>query len=204
MNGYDLYCYCRGLMGWNAPSVKSYTDSKEFGFYELLAKNFIENKHLNVEDIYNLIKVKYNKDPHTFNPYELLEDEVYEEFKKWRDTLSTKQLYFQAVTKSFKFIENYCINKNVSFEKYILTCAKKHIREEKIDYAVVSYLKLVDKSKLNKIEKIVLKKYLSQYNIIKYRLCNPELSTLLSHLYQEMKTLLQQMLLWEEPVNQSI
>jgi hypothetical protein len=183
--------------------LDTYLKSTEYNYFETLNKYFINSRHLNVEDIYDLIRIQYNKSIITFSAYNLMDDEVYTDFIKWRNTLSTKHLYFEQVRKSFIFIQNYCINNNVSFEKYILTRAKKHIREEKIDFAVAQYLKLVDKRTINKIEKITLKKYLSQYNIIKIRLSNPELSTLLSHLFQEMKTLLQHLTLWKELVTTS-
>lgn len=203
MTGYDIYCFCRTLMRRTRVPIDHYLDCKEINFYETLSKYFINSRHLNVDDIYDLIRTNYNKSTVTFNPYNLMDDEVYEDFIKWKNTLSTTELYFNEVRKSFIFIQNFCINNNISFEKYITTRAKKHIRERKIDFAVASYLKVIDRRTLNKIEKITLKKYLSQYNIIKIRLSNPELSTLLSHLFQEMKTLLQHMTLWKELVTTS-
>jgi len=198
MTGYELYSFYRQLVGWKATTLDNYLESKEFNFYESLKDFFVKIKKLNDDDIYDYIKLIYNKKLNTFSPYELMDNDIYELFENWKKTKSTKSLYHEEVVKSFLFIRNFCINKSVSFENYKIKYAIKHIREEKIDFCVAAYLKLIDKRKLKKIEKIILQKYLSQYNILMQRIDNnPELNTLLKSSFEDMSIILKEISLLE-------
>jgi hypothetical protein len=191
MRGYDVYCICRSLRGWSSPDLDTYLKSSEKPFFELLCDYLIRVRQCNVQTIKDFLRANVSRDPLTFDPFKLLEEEAWTVYQDWRKTLSTKGLYFEEVRKSFEFIENFCINNGVNFDQYKKQYAHKHIREKKIDYAVVVHLNLVDIKKLKKVHKIILQNFVSQYNIIKNRLSNPELSELLSDLTNGMNKMLQ-------------
>lgn len=197
MTGYDIDCICKKLIGWKIPTLETYLKSKEKAFFEILHNYYINIRHFSDKDIKNHILVNYNNDKNTFDYYKLIDTEAFDRYLQWKNTKSTVALYYEQIKKSFNYIENFCINNNVSFENYIKKYAIKHTREKKLEYTVVSYCKLISKDKLNRVQKIFLKQYLSEYNSIEQRLCNPELIKYLSRLFQEMKTLLIEFQLWE-------
>lgn len=191
MTGYEIYCLCRSLNGWSKPSLETYLQSKEKPYFELLNDYFIKRKNFNVKDIRDYIKAFYHLNQSSFDVYKLMNEEANDAYIDWCKFKSTKRLYFEEVKKSFAFIENFCINKGISLSKYKLSYAAKHIREQKIDGAVAVHLQLINKNKLNKVEKLLLKNFLKQYNIIVVRLSNPELIVLLEQLTNDMTKLLQ-------------
>lgn len=186
MNGYDIYCFCRMMQGRNKPSLEVYLESKEKNYFEAVYEKFIKTLKLDVSSIYDYIKVNFEFNGANFNIYDLLDESCNEVYLNWKRTNSTKALYFDQVKRSFLFMQDFCINKNITFDNYKKKYAMRHIREHNIDYCVAYYLKLVDKDNLSSIEKIVLKKYLAQYNIIRHRICNTELKDLLNQLNSEM------------------
>jgi ribosomal protein L22 len=119
-----------------------------------------------------------------------MDDKWEEVVTEWKKTRSTKALYFDTVKKSFIFITNFCLKNNISLDKYKKDYAIRHIREKKVDEAVAVYLKFFEKSKLNKIQKILLQDYLSKYNNIVVRIRDPELDSILANSTQEMKNVL--------------
>ena len=179
-------------MGWSRPAPETYAVSQERPYYDMLKDYLIQEKKLNVNDIKWFLKSNFHHDQDAFDPYKLTSEEAWDVYIEWCKTKSTKNLYFNEVRKSFAFIENFCINKSIDLKKYKLSYAAKHIREQKIDGAVAVHLKLIDRKKLSKVDKLLLKNYLSQYNILESRLSNPELSKLLTDLTQDMTKLLQE------------
>ena len=193
MKGYEVYCYCRGLIGWTKPNIETYLESKEKEFFEMICDYFIQDKHLKTEDIHNFLKANYHNNPTLFDPYKLLSHEAWEVYIDWKTNKSTPELFFQQVRKSFDFITNFCINKNISFDEYVRTFGVKHVREKKVDWTVAVHLQLVDRQKINKVEKLLLKNFLKEYSIIESRLYNQELKQLLAVLTHDMKRLLEEM-----------
>lgn len=190
-------------MGWKKPSLDAYLESKEKAFYESLHNYLIKKLNLTVDDVYNFLRINFNSNPNSFSAYSLIEEQAYEKYIEWKKKLSSKSLYFNEVKKSFTFIVNFCISNNITFENYKNKYSIKHIREEKIDYSVAVFLNLIDRRKLKKVEKIILKKYLTQYNIIYQRIFNPELNQILNDSFLEMTNLLKELnLLEENKVNQ--
>lgn len=189
MTGYDIYCICRKYLKRNVPALASYIDSSEYGYFEMLSQWFVEKGFME-QDTKNYINVIYNNSPETFDPYSIMDDKWEEVVTEWKKTRSTKALYFDTVKKSFIFITNFCLKNNISLDKYKKDYAIRHIREKKVDEAVAVYLKFFEKSKLNKIQKILLQDYLSKYNNIVVRIRDPELNTILANSAQEMKNVL--------------
>ena len=77
MTGYELYSFYRKLMGWNVPLLDNYLHSKEYNFFESLKDFFIKVKNLDDSDIYDYVKLIYNKNSNTFSPYFIHLTEVY-------------------------------------------------------------------------------------------------------------------------------
>lgn len=191
MTGYEIYRLCRKLQKRNIPSEETYSGSKERGYYELLHEWSEKDKLMSSEDLQNYISVIYNADPVSFDPYTIMDEQWESKYIEWKKTRSTPARYFSTVRKSFDFITNFCISENISYDKYKRDWAAKHIRTNDIDGAVAVYLKLIDKRKLNKIQKLLLTSFLSQYNILVVRIQNPDLKLLLADLEQEMKRILE-------------
>ncbi len=192
MTGYDIYCICRQIMKRSVPILDTYLESSEKPYYELLRDYLIKNKQLNIKDIKKFLNANYCNNPALFNPYKLIEQESWDVYIDWCKYKSTKSLYFNEIKNSFSFIENFCINKNIDFRTYKANFSRKHIREKKIDYAVAIHLQLVDMKKLQKVDKLLLKNFISQYNIVESRLSNQELKQLLISLTDGMTKLLQE------------
>lgn len=192
MTGYEIYCFCRRVVGWNQPSLDTYLASSEKPYYEMLSNYILQRRNLTTEQTYEFIRAVFNADKATFDPFKLVTDEAWNAYMEWRKTLSTKGLYFEQIRKSFTLIENCCINNCIDLEQYKKEFALRHIRENKIDAAVAVHLQLVDIKKLTKVQKILLKSFLKEYNIIKIRLDTPELQQLLNELTMGMKNLLHQ------------
>jgi hypothetical protein len=192
MTGYELYCSCRRLMNRSIPELDTYLNSKEKPYYEMLRDYFIGIRKLDLDEIKDYLRVIYNDDMVAFDPYKWMEEENWNRYIEWRKTSSTKSLYQNQIRNSFLFIENFCINKSINLSKYKLSHAAKHIREKKIDWAVAVHLQLINIKKLSKVEKILLKNYISQYNILQSRLYNQELSELMTNLTEGMIKLLKE------------
>lgn len=190
MTGYELYRFCRSLRGWTSPEFETYLNSQSKGHYEKLSEYFIKTLRLDIKDIKQFIQLYYNKNPNTFNPHELFDECHVENYEKWKSTSSTKEQYYESIRKSFIFIENFCINNNTIFENYKKKYALKHVRENKIEYAVSIYLNLIDIKNLKSVEKIVLKKYLSQYNITMKRMSSSEMKEIMQLSYENLKNTL--------------
>ncbi len=155
----------------------------------MLVLYFVRDRGLDKKAIANFMAANYSNDEN-FDIHDATSDVAWQVYTNWIKTKSTEALYYEEVKKSFMFIENMCINKNISLEEYKKAYAISHIREKKIDWAVAVHLKLIDKSKLKTVEKLLLKSFLTQYNIIINRLYNPKLSQLMSDLEDGMKRLL--------------
>lgn len=191
MNGYKIYLICRKLNGWNSPSIDTYNESKERGYYEMLYNWFIKTLNFSEIEIRNYISVVFNYDKTNFDPYRLMDEKWMDEYIIWKKTKSSKYIYYETIKQSFIFITNFCIKKGISLDKYKSDYALRHVRDKKIDESVAVYLKFFEIKKLNKIQKILLKNFLSQYNIIVVRIKDPELNQLLADLTLEMKKVIE-------------
>lgn len=188
MDGYKLYCMCRTLMGRNRPSYDSFQSSNEFGFYSLLSDHL--SKSFDDKEIGIFLKANHVPNPDAFDPYKLMADECMTAYYEWKKKSSDKNIFFSEVVNGIAFIENFCIKNNITFEQYGYKYAAKHIREKKFDWTLAVYFKFIDITKLSRVEKMLLKTFISQYNIIERRLNNPELSNILDKRATEMKELL--------------
>lgn len=186
MTGYEIYKLCRGYQKRSSPTLEGYKNSKEFGYFEMLANWFVKEKHFPSDDVFNYLNIIYNNNQDVFDPYSIMDEKWNEIYIDWKKNRSTKALYFDTVKKSFIFLTNFCVQKGIDLDKYKKDYAIKHIRENKIDGAVAIYLSLFDKKSLNKVQKILLQDILSKYNIIVVRIRDPELNSLLASSYQEM------------------
>lgn len=186
MTGYDIYVYCRYINGWKKPELDTYLKSSEYTYFEALSR-FFSNKKLDDDAIKKIIEINYKKNLNTFNYYDLMDESTYNDYLKWMQTLSSKNLYYETVKNSFDFIINFCIKNKLDFDTYKNKYGIKHVREKKIDYAVAYYLNLVDIDKLKISEKIILKKYISQIKVIKMRIVNDELKIILESKKNEME-----------------
>lgn len=191
MTGYEVHCICWRLMGRGKQKLETYLESKHKNFYEMLAKEFVKDG-MDIKAVRSYIQASYNADPVNFSPFELLSDEAKERYEKWKKECSSKAIYLEHVREGFNFIENYCIRNKITFNQYCSQFLKKHLREGKVDSAIVVYMNLIDKSKLGKLDKILLKKFLKEYNIVEVRINNPELNKLLSERSKEMIGLISQ------------
>jgi hypothetical protein len=194
MTGYDVYCYCRKLIGWNRPSIETYVASSEKQFFEMLRDYLVEDKKLLDDEIRSYINANYSKEGMTFDPYHLMNQESWDTYRKWKLTQSTVPLYFEEVKKTFDYITNVCINKNITLNEYKRLYACKHIREKIIDWSVAVHLQLIDKNKLSKVEKLLLKQFLKEYKLIEVRLSIKELNQLMEDLTFNMNRLLAEMI----------
>lgn len=158
----------------------------------MLRDYLIKDKQLNIPDIKKFINAVYCNNPAAFDPYKLTDLDIWETYIEWCKYKSTKALYFNEIKKSFVFIENFCINRSIDLRTYKANFARKHIREKKVDYAVAVHLQFVDIKKLHKVDKLLLKNFISQYNIVESRLSNPELNQLLISLTSDLTKLLQE------------
>jgi hypothetical protein len=190
MTGYEIYCLCRFVMHRSKVKAESFEKSSDRSFYQMLADAMMRDLKLTKKEVYDYIKVNYCRNPNTFQPYELLTETCQEYYRKWLKEQSTVPLYLNFVNKSFTFIENFCLKNNIDFDEYKYKYSQKHLREEKIDGAVAVYLSFVDRRKLRKIDKLLLKKFLNEYNIIEQRIRKPELKTLLERRSKEMFSLI--------------
>lgn len=190
MTGFEIYNLCRKLQKRRVLTLDQYLNCSEYGFYEMLSSWSVGTKNYSTTELRDYISVVYNYDTELFNPYSLMDQKWEEIYTEWRKTNSTKELYFDVVRRSFDFITNFCIKNNISFDKYKQDWAIRHIRDKKIDGAVAVYLKLVDKKSLSKVQRILLKKFLTEYNIIVVRITNQELNNILASSTQDMKRIL--------------
>jgi hypothetical protein len=186
IRGYDVYFECRRIKGWGNSSLESYLSNNRKEYYECLSNYLFQVRKIDIQQMKDFIKVNFSFDMQNFDPFSLMEEDAWQRYQEWISTASTKFLYFEQVRKSFMFIENFCTNKKIDLETYKNYYAQKHIREKRIDYVVAIYLDLVDIKKLKKVEKILLQNFVSQYNITKIRMSNPELKELLETLTPEM------------------
>lgn len=172
MDAYDLYCYCRKIRGWNKPLKETFENSKEKGFFELLEKYFTEQIKLKDKDIKNYIICIYNINPDAFDPYTLPLEESKTHYYEWKNKYSTKEKYKNEIINGIIFIENFCLKNKLKLNDYVYKYSKKHIREERFDWSIPVCCKFIDNSKLSRVEKMLLKKYINQYIIIEHRLNN--------------------------------
>lgn len=178
-----------------------YKVSTKNGFYEKLARYFTK-AGMNFDDVSCYIRRAFHNDPANFQPYDLMSEDAQEIFKKWKQTESSKAVYFQYVNEGFDFIENFCIKNKLTLEQYTNEFLKKHIRQGNVDYSIPIYMKLIDRRKLKKIDKLLLKKFLNQYNIVQIRINNnPEFEILLHERSLEMRRLIDT-LVSTDPVKQ--
>lgn len=185
---------CRSLLGRNKPSLESFKNSSEYGYYSVLSDHLENAMHLNEKEMKCFLRSVYNDNPSAFDPYNLMTEESKEIYHKWKKTKSSKAVYFQEVINGLCFIENFCIKNNISFDQYKYKYSIRHIREKRFDWAIAVYCNFVDKQKLKTVEKMLLKNYLDQYSVIKRRLLNPELSSLIEDRVKEMKQMIENML----------
>lgn len=189
MTGYDVFCICRKVMKRRKVSLDKYVESNQKNFYETLARFFVKSG-MNLKDVSCYVRRSYYNDPTNFQPFDLMDENAQKTYKKWKQTESSKALYFQHVNEGFDFIENFCIKNNLTLDQYKNKFLKKHIRQEKIDYSIPVYMKMIDRRKLNRIDKLLLKKFLEEYNIVQIRIENPEFETLLHKRSLEMRRLI--------------
>lgn len=192
MTGYEIYCYCRALIRRNRPSEESYNQSHVSSYYNMLSEYLTNKLKLSDKDSKDFIRCNYAKDEDNFNPFSLINEDCLDIYNRWKVRNNNKFLYFEDVLNGIRFIENFCIGRNISFDEYVQKFSAKHIRENKFDWAIAVYCNMVDVKGLKKVEKILLKKFLSQYNIIKQRLNNGELVKLMNERILQMKHLLSQ------------
>lgn len=186
MTGYEIYCFCRNKLGRNSPSYDTYSNSSEYGYYEMLHNWFISAKKFPTKEIKQYIEFIYCDNKELFDPYSIMDEQWEEKYLEWKRTKSTKALYFETVKKSFIFMTNFCIKNCITFDKYKKVYAIKHVRQHYVDEAVAVYLQFFDKNKMSKIDKILLNNLLTKYNNIVVRIRDPELNKLLASSYQEM------------------
>lgn len=193
MTPYDLYCFCRRMQQRNRPKYDTFEKSSEFGFMNMLHDHLQNSMELDDKEIRNYIKSNFIEKGNTFDIYQLMSSESNEIYKQWKNKLSTKSKYFSEVLNGISFIENFCIKKSINFDQYCYKYAMKHVREKRFDWSISVYCNFIDIYKLKRVEKILLKNYIDQYNIISNRLNNLELRTLISERVEDMKNLLNHM-----------
>lgn len=189
MTGFEIYCFCRSaLQCRKAITYQQYIDGNEYGYFDGLSNYLIRQRKLDVHEIKDFIKCNYLEE--NGNLYSLLSSTCWDRYIEWKKTESSIKIYYDTVWKSFKFIENFCIGKHINLDKYKSRWAAKHIREKKIDWAVAVYLKLIDIKNVKITEKILLKNFLTQYNILMHRISDQKLHTYLNNLENEMRGIL--------------
>jgi hypothetical protein len=189
MTGYELYLKIRSYKKYKRVPLETYLESSLKPLHENIISVF-KNKGFTDGHIHDFLNCIHNSHI-DLEPHNLLLDEAWEIYNDWSKKNSSEVLYFEEVKKSFNFIENFCINKSISFDKYKKDYAVTHIREKKIDWAVAVYLELVDIKKIKPVEKLLLKPFISKYNSIITRLYNPKLNQLMSDLNEEMIKILE-------------
>lgn len=194
MTGYEIYCQCRKLIGWNRPTIETYLESSEKQFFEMFKDYLIQDKKLTDKEIKDFLTANGHLSGRAFDPYHMLSQEAWDVYIKWKLTQSTVPLYFEQVRKTFDFITNLCINKNITFHDYRRLYASKHIREKTIDWSVAVHLQLIDRQKISRVDKLLLKQYLAEYKKIESRLSNKELNQLMVELTLNMKSLLDEII----------
>jgi hypothetical protein len=158
-----------------------------------MLSEYLTNKlKLSDKESKDFIRCNYAKDEDNFNPFSLINEDCLDIYNRWKVKATNKFLYYEDVLNGIRFIENFCIGRNISFDEYVQKFSAKHIRENKFDWAIAVYCNMVDVEGLKKVEKILLKKFLSQYNIIKQRLNNGELVNIINERILQMKHLLSQ------------
>jgi len=177
-------------MGRNRPKFETFKNGSEFGFYTILVDHFKNVLKLDDTQIKKFIRCNYNKNPQSFDPYELMSEESKLNYHEWKKTRSTKSTYFSEVLNGIRFIENFCLKNDINFETYRYKYAMKHVREKRFDWAIAVHCKFIEISKLKRVEKMIFKNYLDQYNIISHRLNNRELVDLIDNRLSEMNELL--------------
>lgn len=191
MSSYDIYSFEFSRQKRKVPSFEYYEGCKEKPYFVSLYSYLTEKRELNNKQINLFLHVILEEKGDGFTIYEMMNDEIWDIWEKWYKSFGTLSLYYDQVKKSFTFIENFCINNNVTFEDYKKKHAAKHIREEKVESTVAVYLNLVDKKKITSVEKLLLKKFIKQYNLIKYRLYDEDLKLLLEDQSSKMKKVLE-------------
>lgn len=188
MTGYEIYKMCRSFQHRRSPNYDTFVKSPEYNFYNSLAEWFTKKKKFTTQEVKDYLCVISNKSAAEFDPYDIIPNEQsWDEFYDiWKKTASSKSLYFEAVRNSFIFIQNFCIKRNISIDTYKRDWVIKHIRSGEVDSAVAIYLKLIEKSELSQVQKILLKHVLKQYNIILDRIRDSELNSLLAELKGDM------------------
>lgn len=177
-------------MGRNKPKFDTFKAGPESGYFAMLADHFETVLKLDDDQIKNFVRANYNVNPQVFDPYELMSEESKLAYHEWKKTRSTKATYFAEVLNGIRFIENFCLKKSINFDTYRYKYSMKHVREKRFDWAIAVRCEFIEISKLKSVEKMLLKNYLDQYNIISRRLNNQELAELIDSRILEMKELL--------------
>jgi hypothetical protein len=165
-----------------------------------MLSEYLTNKiKLSDKESKDFIRCNYVQDEDNFNPFSLINEECLDIYNRWKVKKSNKNLYYDDVLSGIRFIENFCIGRKISFNEYVNKFSAKHIRENKFDWTIAVHCNMVNVERLKKVEKILLKKFLSQYNIIKQRLNNGELVNIMNERILQMKQILS-----EYKVNQVI
>jgi hypothetical protein len=169
------------LKGWSSVREDVF-ENGEYSSLMAVACDILTNKYvLDDNEIKNYIRAVYNNDPVNFDIYTIEREENLNIYKEWKKKSGTKLLYLQQVIDGIAFIENFCIQNNLDLKQYRDKYCMKHVREEKYDYSIPIYMKLIDIAKLNTVEKMLLKKFIKKYDIIINRIdSNKELSEVLS------------------------
>jgi hypothetical protein len=179
-------------MGRNRPKFETFQASGEAGYFHMLADHFKNVMKLEDHDIKNYIRANNNVNPQAFDPYILMSEECKNVYHEWKKTRSTKANYFSEVLAGISFIENFCIKNSIDFDTYRYKYSMKHVREKRFDWAIAVRCDFIDISRLKRVEKMLLKNYIDQYNIILRRLNNQDLANLIDERILEMKELLQE------------
>jgi hypothetical protein len=188
MTGWDLQTLCRRLVGYNKVRIATYLVSNDKPFFEMLADYLFRVRHLTDSDIEDFVKANYNHSQTTFSPFDLMNDNSWNNYLDWKKKYRTLSLYYDTIKNSFTFIENFCINNSLNLVDYCQKHGEKHIRERIIDWSVAVHLQIINPQIISTPRKILLKDYLKQYKIIKQRLMtNSELHLLMEEETERVK-----------------
>jgi NTP pyrophosphatase (non-canonical NTP hydrolase) len=193
MTPHSLYNFCRSVRKWSKLEKQKFDELTEKNFYYLLLDYFVKKREMTDKDIKLYIISNHEKNPDSFSPFSLMNEECYELFKEFKNKRAlTEQEYYDSVIKDIIFIENYCLKNNIkTFEDYIKKYAPKHIREKKFDWIIAVYYNMIDINKLNTIDRIMFKPYIMQYKKIERRIKeNPKLVTVIEKRVEQLKGLL--------------
>jgi len=185
ITGYLIYCKCNKLKKKYVLSFDKYLNCSYKNYFEAMAKLFID-RGLTEKDVDGYICCVYNNDVKGFDPFSLINEDNDKLYEEWEKNKSTVSLYLQHVKEGFDFIENYCIKNNLSFEDYCEQYIKSHVRENKVDEAIVVYMKLIDRRKLKRVEKILLRSFINNYDNVKLRILDKNLNALLKERSESM------------------